>query len=62
MTAVDSISCLHLEWMIHCHSFTFVPLASCGIPFQVLPDYQEGAEQVRYNVTIMVEHDGDCLW
>ena len=21
--------------------------ASCGIPFQVLPDYQEGAEQVR---------------
>ncbi len=25
----------------------FYFLASCGIPFQVLPDYQEGAEQVR---------------
>ena len=23
-------------------------LASCSIPFQVLPDYQEGAEQVRW--------------
>ena len=25
--------------------------ASCGIPFQVLPDYQEGAEQVSWHVS-----------
>jgi len=29
------------------NNFPFLFPASCGIPFQVLPDYQEGAEQVR---------------
>ena len=27
------------------NTFCFV-VAACGIPFQVLPDYKEGAEQV----------------
>lgn len=29
-------------------------IASCGIPFQVLPDYQEGAEQVSKRKTLFI--------
>ena len=40
-------------FMKKCKFFLCIPLpASCGIPFQVLPDYQEGAEQVSQHISV----------
>ena len=35
--------------------FSISSAASCGIPFQVLPDYQEGAEQVMKATFFLTE-------
>ena len=34
-------------------------VASCGIPFQVLPDYQEGAEQVGWTTRVNCSSEVD---
>ena len=40
------VFCLFLLYLVNKFFPHILFPASCGIPFQVLPDYQEGAEQV----------------
>ena len=43
---MGDVFCLFLLYLVNKYFAHILFPASCGIPFQVLPDYQEGAEQV----------------
>ena len=55
---IGSLSCEMFVCLFVClwknvKFFLYILLpASCGIPFQVLPDYQEGAEQVSQHISV----------
>ena len=52
------IKLCHLQ-LIWSDVFVLFCVASCGIPFQVLPDYQEGAEQVGWTIRVNCSSEVD---